>query len=120
LFSDEVYRGLEYDPADRLPAACDLYENAVSLGVLSKTYGLPGLRIGWIATHNRDLYERMAAFKDYLSICNSAPSEFLAIVATRHAEALAARGALPEAQAEFTAAIKINPAYFPAMYSLGR
>jgi len=35
LFSDEVYRESEHDPADRLPAACDLYENAVSLGVMS-------------------------------------------------------------------------------------
>ena len=42
LFSDEVYRELEHDPADRLPAACDLYERALSLGSMSKTYGLPG------------------------------------------------------------------------------
>ena len=51
LFSDEVYRELEHDPAARLPAACDVYERAVSLGVMSKTYGLAGLRIGWLATH---------------------------------------------------------------------
>ena len=49
LFSDEVYRGLEHDPADRLPAACDLYERAISLNTVSKAYGLPGLRIGWLA-----------------------------------------------------------------------
>ncbi len=46
LFSDEVYRFLEYDPADRLPAACDLSETAVSLGVMSKSFGLAGLRVG--------------------------------------------------------------------------
>ncbi len=91
LFSDEVYRFLEHDAHDRLPAACDLYENAVSLGVMSKTYGLAGLRIGWIATRNRDIYTQMAAFKDYLSICNSAPSEFLSIVALRHRDAIARR-----------------------------
>ncbi len=91
VFSDEVYRGLEHDPADRLPAACDLYENAVSLGVLSKTYGLAGLRIGWIATRNKDVFQAAASFKDYLSICNSAPSEFLARVALRHREAIAER-----------------------------
>lgn len=91
LFSDEVYRGLEYDPADRLPAACDVYERGVSLGVLSKTYGLPGLRIGWIATREPAIREAMAGFKDYLTICNSAPSEFLARVALGHHEALAAR-----------------------------
>jgi aspartate/methionine/tyrosine aminotransferase len=91
LFSDEVYRGLEHDPATRLPAACDVYENALSLGVLSKTYGLPGLRIGWLATRNLDLYRRIAEMKDYTTICNSAPSEFLATLALRHHETLAAR-----------------------------
>lgn len=91
LFSDEVYRGLEHDPVDRLPAACDLFENAVSLGVMSKTYGLAGLRIGWIATRSREIYAKMAAFKDYLSICNSAPSEFLAKIALRHRDTIARR-----------------------------
>jgi len=84
LFSDEVYRESEYDAANRLPAACDLGEHAVSLGVTSKTYGLAGLRIGWIATHNQDVYTRMAGLKDYTTICNSAPSEFLATLALRH------------------------------------
>ena len=91
LFCDEVYRESEYDPARRLPAACDLDERAVSLGVLSKTYGLAGLRIGWIATRNHDIYRRMAALKDYTTICNSAPSEFLAALALRQREVLAAR-----------------------------
>jgi len=72
LFSDEVYRELEHDPADTLPAACDLYENAVSLGVMSKTYGLPGLRIGWVATRNAGVLDRMTMLKDYASMCNSA------------------------------------------------
>jgi aspartate/methionine/tyrosine aminotransferase len=91
VFSDEVYRGLEHDPGDRLPAACDLYGNAVSLGVLSKTYGLAGLRIGWIATWNREVYARLAGFKDYTSICNSAPSEFLAAVALRSRDQIVRR-----------------------------
>ena len=54
LFSDEVYRGLEYDQALRLPAAVDLYERAISLGVMSKTFALAGLRIGWIATRDAE------------------------------------------------------------------
>ena len=91
LFSDEVYRESEHRPEDRLPAACDLDENAVSLGVMSKTYGLPGLRIGWIATHNREIYARMAALKDYTTICASAPSEFLAELALRHRHRLTVR-----------------------------
>jgi aspartate/methionine/tyrosine aminotransferase len=84
VFSDEVYRESEYDPATRLPAACDYGEHAVSLGVTSKTYGLAGLRIGWIATKNRKIYEKMTSLKDYTTICNSAPSEFLAEVALRN------------------------------------
>jgi aspartate/methionine/tyrosine aminotransferase len=91
LFSDEVYRESEYDPDSRLPAACDYGEHAVSLGVTSKTYGLAGLRIGWIATKNKKVYENMAALKDYTTICNSAPSEFLAEVAMRHRAKLAGR-----------------------------
>jgi aspartate/methionine/tyrosine aminotransferase len=91
LFSDEVYRESEYNLKDRLPAACDLGEQAISLGVTSKSYGLPGLRIGWIATHNQELYARMASLKDYTTICNSAPSEFLAEVAMRHREELSVR-----------------------------
>jgi aspartate/methionine/tyrosine aminotransferase len=88
LFSDEVYRESEYDPATRLPAACDVGEYAVSLGVTSKTYGLAGLRIGWIATKNKAIYQRMASLKDYTTICNSAPSEFLAEVALRNRQKL--------------------------------
>jgi aspartate/methionine/tyrosine aminotransferase len=91
LFSDEVYRESEYDRSDRLPAACDIDEQAVSLGVMSKTYGLAGLRIGWVATRNPGLYERMARMKDYTSICSSAPSEFLAELALRHREKIAQR-----------------------------
>jgi aspartate/methionine/tyrosine aminotransferase len=91
LFSDEVYRESEYRSEDRLPAACDFGEHAVSLGVMSKTYGLPGLRIGWIATCNAEVYDGMAALKDYTTICNSAPSEFLAELALRHREVLVER-----------------------------
>ena len=91
LFCDEVYRELEYDPADRLPAACDVNPGAVSLGVMSKTYGLAGLRIGWIATHRVEILDRIATLKDYTTICNSAPSEFLSEIALRHREHLASR-----------------------------
>lgn len=91
LFSDEVYRESEYSAGDRLPAACDLSHHAVSLGVMSKTYGLPGLRIGWIATGNPEIANRMAALKDYTTICNSGPSEFLAEIALRHRDSLIRR-----------------------------
>ncbi|WP_207759182.1 aminotransferase class I/II-fold pyridoxal phosphate-dependent enzyme [Sandarakinorhabdus cyanobacteriorum] len=84
LFSDEVYRLIERDPARRLPQAVDAYERGVSLNVMSKAYGLPALRVGWIACRDRDLLERMVRLKHYLSICNSAPSERLSLVALRH------------------------------------
>jgi aspartate/methionine/tyrosine aminotransferase len=91
LFSDEVYRESEYDPEARLPAACDLGGYAVSLGVTSKTYRLAGLRIGWVATKHKGILERMASLKDYTTICNSAPSEFLAEIAMRHRRQVAGR-----------------------------
>jgi aspartate/methionine/tyrosine aminotransferase len=84
IFSDEVYRGLEYEPKDTLPAVCDLDGRGVSLGVMSKIFGLPGLRIGWVAARDRVLYEKLAQFKDYTTICNSAPSEYLGTLALRH------------------------------------
>src|SRR5215211_3274432 len=62
LFSDEVYRFLEHD-APRLPAGADCSDRAVSLGVMSKAYGLAGLRIGWIATRNVVLRERLTMLK---------------------------------------------------------
>jgi aspartate/methionine/tyrosine aminotransferase len=84
VFSDEVYRELEHDPATRLPAACDLYERALSLSSVSKTYGLPGLRLGWLACRDRTFLEKIISLKHYTTICASAPSEFLTALAFRH------------------------------------
>lgn len=83
LLVDEVYRGLEFDPADRLPTGADSHPSAISLGVMSKAYAMAGLRVGWLATHDRELLDRLGRFKDYTTICSSAPSEILAIVALR-------------------------------------
>ena len=91
LFSDEVYRGLERSDADRIPQAAEVYERGISLNVMSKAFGLPGLRIGWIACRDRDLLARMERYKHYLSICNSAPSEVLAEIALKARETLLAR-----------------------------
>ncbi|MEJ5273322.1 MAG: aminotransferase class I/II-fold pyridoxal phosphate-dependent enzyme, partial [Spirochaetota bacterium] len=97
LFSDEVYRFLEYDIEydnnekiieikDRKPLepACNLYERAFSLGVMSKSFGLAGLRIGWIASQNKKILEKIAILKDYTTICSSAPSEFLSKIALKN------------------------------------
>lgn len=91
LVVDEVYRLLERNPSERLPAACDAYEDGVSLSVLSKAWGLAGLRIGWLASKRRDILDEVAVVKDYNSICVSAPSETLAGIAVRHTEEITAR-----------------------------
>ncbi|MEV5481204.1 MULTISPECIES: pyridoxal phosphate-dependent aminotransferase [Streptomyces] len=83
LFSDEVYRGLERDPARTLPQAAELSERALSLNVTSKSLGLPGLRIGWITCRDRDLLTRLERAKHYTTICNSAPGEVLARIALK-------------------------------------
>jgi aspartate/methionine/tyrosine aminotransferase len=91
LFSDEVYRGLEVDAEKRLPQAADLFDKGISLNVMSKAYGLPGLRIGWIASRDHALLERMEKMKHYLSICNARPSEVRAGIALKARETIFAR-----------------------------
>ena len=91
LMVDEVYRGLEFDPADRLPAAADAATKGISVGVMSKSFAMAGLRIGWLASHDRELLAHVAAFKDYTTICSSGPSEILAIIALRARDRVLAR-----------------------------
>lgn len=114
IFSDEVYRGLEYDERDRLPAVADLYERGVSLGVMSKAYGLAGLRIGWLAVRDRDLARRVAEVKDYTTICSSAPSECLATIALEHRHAIVQRnvGIIRDNLARFQAFLDARPGRF--------
>jgi aspartate/methionine/tyrosine aminotransferase len=88
LFSDEVYQGLEHDPGDRLPAATDVYARAISLNTVSKAYGLPGLRTGWLSIREPELFARIKDMKLYTTICSSAPSELLAALALRHGDRL--------------------------------
>lgn len=91
LLVDEVYRFLEFDEADRLAAGVDATTRGISLGVMSKTFAMAGLRIGWLATRDRDLLARCAAFKDYTTICSPAPSEILALIGLRARDAVIAR-----------------------------
>ena len=107
LLSDEVHRGLELDSARRLPQAADLSPTALSLNVMSKSYGLPGLRVGWLASGDRALLGRLERLKHYTSICNSAPSEFLSTLALRHGETLQGRN-----RALIAANIPIFQAFF--------
>ena len=86
LLMDEVYRFLEFADGDRLPAAAEAAVRGVSLGVMSKSFAMAGLRIGWLATRDRDLLARCASFKDYTTICASAPAELLALIGLRARE----------------------------------
>jgi aspartate/methionine/tyrosine aminotransferase len=91
LLADEVYRFLEFDEADRLAAGADAFERGISLGVMSKSFAMAGLRIGWLASRDRQLLARCAAFKDYTTICSSAPAEILALIGLRARDVVLAR-----------------------------
>ncbi len=92
LLVDEVYRFLEHDAtAERLPAGADVGPHGVSVGVMSKSFALAGLRIGWLATHDAGLLDRAARFKDYTTICASAPAEILSLIALRARDSVLAR-----------------------------
>ena len=91
LLADEVYRWLEFDDADRLPAGAEAFERGISLGVMSKSFAMAGLRIGWLATRDRDVLARCAAMKDYTTICSSAPSEILALIGLRARDRILSR-----------------------------
>jgi len=90
VLSDEVYRGLERDPRDRLPSAVDLSERAIAVGVLSKAFAAPGLRIGWLASRDRKLLDR-AASGFGLGASAAATSELLALAALRARDEVLAR-----------------------------
>jgi aspartate/methionine/tyrosine aminotransferase len=91
LFSDEVYRGLESEGTQPLPQAADRSPTALSMGVMSKAYGLPGLRIGWLACRDRAVLERLETRKHYTTICNAGPSELIATYALRRGAQITAR-----------------------------
>ena len=88
VVSDEVYRGVELDPARTLAAAAEINPTALSISVTSKAYGLPGLRVGWAVSKDHDALGRLERAKHYTSICNSGPSEHLAVIALRNADAI--------------------------------
>ena len=90
LFSDEVYKGIELD-GEKRDWMADHYDKCLSLGVLSKSYGLAGLRVGWLVGKDLELLDKIAKFKNYLSICDAAPAEYLARIAVRHTDELCQR-----------------------------
>jgi len=91
IISDEVYRGIEHDQSTGLIPMTDLTETAMSIGVMSKSLGLAGLRIGWTASRDTEFRKKFQAFKDYTTICNSGPSEYLATIALKQKEKIIER-----------------------------
>ncbi|MFQ5741494.1 MAG: aminotransferase class I/II-fold pyridoxal phosphate-dependent enzyme [Acidobacteriota bacterium] len=81
LLADEVYRGAELD-GKRTPSFWGLYDRTVITSGLSKAYGLPGLRIGWMVS-SPDMIEQAWGYRDYTTIAASAASDFLARLALR-------------------------------------
>ena len=86
IFSDEMYRKLMVSDMPELPPVCDIYNKGISLWGTSKSFGLAGLRVGWLVARNKEFLHKVVSFKDYLSICSSAPAEILALIALNHPE----------------------------------
>lgn len=76
LLVDETYRDLTIE--EKLPFSASLSENVIAVSSLSKAYGLPGIRIGWIVTKNKKLQELFLAAKEQIYICNSVVDEEIA------------------------------------------
>lgn len=93
LFCDEIYRGLEVslEACPSIPSVADIYEKGIVLNGLSKTYGLPGLRAGWLIIRDKAVREKVIGWKHYTTICPAAPTEYLAIRALTIRAALAER-----------------------------
>ena len=91
ILHDEIFNGLGPTGTRHLPFVADVYERGLSLNVMSKSYGLPGLRVGWIACQQSEILSKMERMKHYLSICNSGPSERLSKIALKNRDALLAR-----------------------------
>lgn len=91
ILHDEIFHGLGPTGTQHLPYTADVYERGLSLNVMSKSFGLPGLRVGWIACADSDVINKMERMKHYLSICNSGPSERLTQIALNNRDKLLSR-----------------------------
>ena len=80
ILSDEVYQGAEMNGVET-PSMFKQYEKVIVTNSLSKAYGLPGLRLGWIVAHDENHVESLWAYSDYTTICPSIISDKLATIA---------------------------------------
>lgn len=80
VVSDEIYRGAEIRD-ERAPSMQGRYEKVLVTSSLSKAYGLPGLRLGWVVCPTEEIANQFWAYTDYTSICPSTTSDWLATLA---------------------------------------
>lgn len=85
LLSDEVYRDLVLEPGLVVRSASETYDRAITVGDVSKPFGLGGLRIGWLISRDPDLRKRIAGHRDYTTISVPTISDALATIAISHA-----------------------------------
>ena len=84
ILSDEVYRGLNLVENPYSKSIADIYNKGISVGSMSKTYSLPGLRVGWICTQDKDLINEINHQRQYNTISISALDDYFASVAIEH------------------------------------
>lgn len=85
LLHDETYRELCFDKPP--PPAAILSDRAISMTTMSKAYGLPGIRIGWVAGP-RQIIESVRAVREQITICNSVLSEAIASFALKQRDSI--------------------------------
>jgi aspartate/methionine/tyrosine aminotransferase len=88
VFVDEVYRDILFEDAE--PVAASLGPQFITTGSLTKSYGLSGLRCGWILCEP-ELAERMRRMNDLFGVVGSMPGDVLSAIAFRHLDKLEAR-----------------------------
>ncbi|MFC2550351.1 MAG: aminotransferase [Streptococcus sanguinis] len=88
ILSDEVYKPLE-DGID-VPAIVDLYNKGISTNSLSKTYSVPGVRVGWVVS-NDELADIFRKYRDYTMICAGVFDDFLTTHVLKHRDAVLSR-----------------------------
>lgn len=90
LIFDETYRDLTF--GEKLPPAASLSPQAISISTLSKAFGFPGIRIGWLAVNDNELIETCLAAKEQINICNSVLDEAIALEILKNKEQLLSLG----------------------------
>jgi len=73
LLADETYRNLAFDKPT--PLVASLSDKAISVCSVSKAYGIPGIRLGWLITKDAQLQNLFLAAKEQIHICNSIVDE---------------------------------------------